>query len=336
MVQFLVGAAKIGGSVKSTWDTVVSNALAPNQAGDSGKNLTIERDKFRYGNLDSLMLINDQLAKLDLTMESLLKRIEKQYSELETKKELNVATNTGNLAPQRYVNEFKWDDSKFPRNKQFAEILKLLHMRMEDVDKLFKSSVQSYIDTKNQAQQLQKKEGGTLVTRDLSEILRGKIVSDTDFVESQYLTTLIAVVHKNNTQGWLEKYEFLTNYVVPRSSKQFQYEDKDGFTLWRVIVYKSQAQDFINEAKLKLKLTVREFKYEPKAYEEREAKLKELEGQTKLLSTRLIQACEKYFSELYIIYIHMKVKKSDFFERLEKELILRSSDSSSTVPCASE
>lgn len=63
-----------------------------------------------------------------------------------------------------------------------------------------------------------KKEGNLLV-KDLVDVLKDPIVKPRDFIYSDYLTTLVAIVPKAQISEWLACYEFLSEYVVPKSAK---------------------------------------------------------------------------------------------------------------------
>ena len=45
-----------------------------------GSELFIEKEKFKMGNLDTLMYINDKLIKVEATLEAFLKRIDRQFT----------------------------------------------------------------------------------------------------------------------------------------------------------------------------------------------------------------------------------------------------------------
>lgn len=63
-----------------------------------------------------------------------------------------------------------------------------------------------------------KKEGNLLV-KDLVDVLKEPFVKPRDFVYSDYLTTLVAIVPKSQIPEWLACYEFLCDSVVPHSAK---------------------------------------------------------------------------------------------------------------------
>lgn len=63
-----------------------------------------------------------------------------------------------------------------------------------------------------------------------------KIVDKTDFVNTHNLVTVCAIVARNQVELFLNNYETITPYVVPGSAKKFNFEEKDGTTIWRVVV----------------------------------------------------------------------------------------------------
>jgi len=60
-------------------------------------------------------------------------------------------------------------------------------------------------------------------------------------------------------EKWKLKYEFLTDCVVPRSTKKFNYESKDGMCLYRIVTFRQTAEDLIKAAKRELKINIRHF-----------------------------------------------------------------------------
>lgn len=93
-----------------------------------------------------------------------------------------------------------------------------LQQRVAYAQSDLKTKTSQFTDTKSQANALAKKDGN-LYVKDLSEILRGKIVKKSDFVYSDNLTTLIAIVPKSNIEDFLAKYEKIHDCVIPGSAK---------------------------------------------------------------------------------------------------------------------
>jgi len=176
------------------------------------------------------------------------------------------------------------------------------------IDADLRQKIMQYQEKVGQLNTLTKKEGGNLATRDLTDILKYPVVKPEDFVYTANITTMIAVVAKNNVELWKANYETWGDYVVPQSTKLFPYEDKDGYTLWRVILWKSTVQEFVDKCRHQ-KITVREFNYSSAASGEKEKSKLELKASTEALSSKVAESCYTYFSELYQAYMHMKVLK---------------------------
>ena len=124
-------------------------------------------------------------------------------------------------------------------------------------------------------------------------------------MNTEYLKTLLVVVPKKEVQGWLEGYEFLSARVVPQSTKQFTVDDKEGLTLWRVVVLKLGQEEFLNAAK-KNRWAVREFEYNPEQYEIEKSSRNKLRRDFNDLQTQLSGQCKNVFSELFIAWTHLK------------------------------
>lgn len=87
MVYFLIGSQITHGNAERTF-AEVKNASLSGTLGNSGTGqlINLEKDKFRMGNLDSLMYLNEALMKMEVQLENTLKKIERQYDEVMTVK----------------------------------------------------------------------------------------------------------------------------------------------------------------------------------------------------------------------------------------------------------
>lgn len=57
------------------------------------------------------------------------------------------------------------------------------------------------------------------MTRDLADILTPSIVSDRDFIYTDFLTTVVCLVPDSTKEDFLAKYESFSDYVIPNSAK---------------------------------------------------------------------------------------------------------------------
>ncbi|CAG9327819.1 unnamed protein product [Blepharisma stoltei] len=266
---------------------------------------------FKVGSLDQLVALADDLNKLDHHLEGVVKKVERQFVEIEPNPHLTIDNpfvgNQQSFAPIDYVANFQWNNSKYPPTKTLQELSGLIEERMRALDDDVKNKTVRYQEAKNSLGAITKKESGNLYSKDLAEIITSAIASPEDFINSEHLKTYLIVLPKKDVKKWLEGYEFLDSGVVPRSTKQFDVEDKD-LTLWRVVVLKPSADSFVSAVKQN-KWAAREFSFDP-AYTENQAASKEkVNKQFQTQHNLLWRACKVVFSELFIALIHLKAMR---------------------------
>lgn len=288
------------------WESLRTEVLGPNVCTTS--TFSIEQ-QFKSGSLDSLVALADDLSKLDHQLESTVRKVERQYTDIEPNPQLLIGIkNKGAqeyLQPSKYLETFVWDISKYPPSKTLPELAGVIEERLRNFDDDLKAKTSKFIEARNNLSQATKKESGGMLGKDLNEVLTPQVCSFSDFINTEYIKTLVVVVPKKETQLWMEQYEFLSSRVIPQSTKQFNVDDREGFTLWRVVVLKCGQDEFVNAAK-KNRWAVRDFEYNPEQYEiDKNARL-ELKNDFAKLQTQLSGQCKSVFSELYIAWTHLK------------------------------
>lgn len=63
--------------------------------------------------------------------------------------------------------------------------------------------------------------GTTLSNADMTEILTPDVVAADDFVTKEHLTTVLVIVPRGGEKEFLDSYERVDPFVVPRSAKKF-------------------------------------------------------------------------------------------------------------------
>ncbi|XP_061024493.1 V-type proton ATPase subunit C 2 isoform X2 [Eubalaena glacialis] len=256
---------------------------------------------FKVGTLDSLVGLSDELGKLDIFAESLIKRMAQSVVEVmedaKGKVQENLLANGADL--MSFVTHFEWDMAKYPAKQPLGSIADTLAKQLAQIEMDLKSRTAAYSALKTNLENLEKKSTGNLFTRTLSDI-----VSKEDFVlDSEYLITLLVIVPKPSYAQWQKTYESLSDMVVPRSTKLIAEDNEGG--LFTVTLFRKVIDDFKTKAK-ENKFTVREF-----YYDEKEIK-REREEMTRLLSDKkqqygpLLRWLKVNFSEAFIAWIHIK------------------------------
>lgn len=214
------------------WGNLKSEILTPNVATSTIFNID---QQFKSGSLDSLVALADELGKLDHQLEGTLRKIERQYVDIDPNPQLVIGINNRGaqeyLSPSAYLSDFHWDISRYQPSKTLQELVGLIEERLRNLDDDVKAKTSKFIEARNTLSQITKKESGSLLNKDLSEIFTPEVVSEGDFINTEYLKTLLVIIPKKEIPNWLNSYERLSERVVPQSTKQFNIEDKDGLTL---------------------------------------------------------------------------------------------------------
>lgn len=102
-----------------------------------------------------MMLNYENVNKIEGQVEGLIKRIQKAYLEVEPKADLQKmlveSKDLGTVDIERFLTKFGWDDSKYPRNQQLTDLIKIFQQRINTVDNNLKNKNQAYQDSKSAA-----------------------------------------------------------------------------------------------------------------------------------------------------------------------------------------
>ncbi|KEH23490.1 vacuolar H+-ATPase subunit C [Medicago truncatula] len=251
----------------------------------------------RVGTLDSLLSLSDDLTKSNAFMEGVSSKIRRQIEELERVSGVNTAGLTVDGVPvDSYLTRFVWDDAKYPTMSPLKEIVDGIHSQVAKIEDDLKVRVSEYNNIRSQLNAINRKQTGSLAVRDLSNLVKPE-----DIITSEHLTTLLAIVSKYSQKDWLESYETLTSYVVPRSSKKL-YEDNE-YALYTVTLFNRVADNFRTSAREK-GFQIRDFEYSPETHEGRKQELDKLMQDQESLRGSLLQWCYASYGEVFSSWMH--------------------------------
>ncbi|KJP89196.1 hypothetical protein AK88_01074 [Plasmodium fragile] len=262
----------------------------------------------KFCSFDDLLKCADDLQKYDSYAYGCLKKIEKLAKEYDENIELKIIYQRQHINIDQYIRRFSWDDAKYPRNRSLTDTIDVM---VNNITKLsdeihIKSSMLNELKEKKK-KDIPKTDTNNFFLKNLNEILTPQTVNQNDFMETEYLTTLIAYIPKNSVEEWLASYEKFSEYVVPRSTEQFKgLVDKDGNTLWKVYVFKKFAESFKEAAKLK-KFVVKSFKYDEKKYNDVMESRTKVEAEIIRQETFLRRMCLAAFSDVFSAFIHINI-----------------------------
>jgi len=114
-----------------------------------------------------------------------------------------------------YVNKFQWEGAKYPLKQSLKVLSEIIGKQITQIDNDLKSKSLAYNNLKNNLNQIDRKTAGSLVTKDLADVVKAE-----DFVlNSEYLQTLMVVVPRMSAKDWEMRYSTFTSMVVPGSTR---------------------------------------------------------------------------------------------------------------------
>lgn len=288
------------------------------------------------GTLDSLMALSDDLNRVDMGIEAAVRKIERQFLDLNHGEQ---ALTVDGVPVDRYLNFFSWDEAKHPHRRPLPEIVSIIQQSVGKIEEELKQLSTHFTEKRQNLTQLQRKKGGNLMVANLNDVLTPEIVSASDFVNTEYLQTLVVVVPKNLEENWHKEYqsigEEIAQYgskespirgspVVPNSSKKI-FEEGDS-ALYTVTVLKGQYQagqvtpdggfeqgsviDYVEDFKTRARekrFIAREFSFNPTSHASNEEAIAELEVEVDRLHSGLVRWCKAHFGEAFIAWMHIKM-----------------------------
>jgi len=260
-------------------------------------NYIFEVPDLKVGTLDSLMMLSDDLAKIDAFVENTTKKIVRQLTDIDKKPEKGESLTVSGTAIDTYLTHFRWDEAKYPVRNPLKELTDKIHQQVAKLDDELKVKSSDYANISHTIAAEERKLGGNLLVMSLADT-----VKPTDIIETEYMTTLLVVVPKYLYKDWYANYESLTNFILPRSSKLLKEDTEYG--LFTVTLFKRVVEDFKNVAREK-RFTVREFKLDEEnksGKEERNKLITEKDRQKR----NLTRWCKTNFAEAFVAWVHLK------------------------------
>jgi V-type H+-transporting ATPase subunit C len=155
---FLIGTPLVENS-RPTTIKEIRESVSKKGVGE-GTEMNLERDKFKMGNLDTLMFMNDKLIKLESNLESLLKKVDRQFLDISDQPyhKWEIKVQSGQMAPDKFLCKFKWSDSKYPRSYALNKIVESFEAKMNNLENEVRQKSNAYNETKTSLTQTQQKE----------------------------------------------------------------------------------------------------------------------------------------------------------------------------------
>jgi V-type H+-transporting ATPase subunit C len=297
MVKLLVvSAPRTGG--RSSYEVI--DALASRTG--LCKAYPLEVPKFRIGTLDSLMSLADVLDREGTMAENTVSRMLNQYKELApdmAETPFVAIVGDRDVDAFEYLTNFTWDEAKFASTESLTDILALIKAQVDRMDEELKIRSSEYTTTRQALAAIERNSKANLLQRNLATIVTAE-----DVVHSEHMRTVFVVINGYAETEFLDKYESLADFVVPRSARKIRGENE--FILYGVTVLSKSVDQFKKQCRER-RFNVREYTFEPGASARHEHEHDELASQITVQREAFERWTETAYAETYIALVHLKV-----------------------------
>lgn len=298
MTEYWLISAPGDKTCQQTWDTM--NNLTSKQHSLS-VNYKFHIPDLKVGTLDQLVGLSDDLGKLDAYVEQVTRKVATYLGEvLEDQRDKlheNLLANNSDLPS--YITRFQWDMAKYPTKQSLRNIADIISKQVGQIDADLKTKSTTYNNLKGSLQNLEKKQTGSLLTRNLADLVK----KEHFILDSEYLTTLLVIVPRANFTEWYGGYEKLTDMIVPRSTQLITQDSEYG--LFTVTLFKKVIEEFKLHAREK-KFIVRDFTYNEEELAAGKNEITKLVTDKKKQFGPLVRWLKVNFSECFCAWIHVK------------------------------
>ncbi|XP_029162377.1 V-type proton ATPase subunit C-like [Nylanderia fulva] len=298
MTEYWLISAPGDKTCQQTWETM--NNLTSKQHSLS-VNYKFHIPDLKVGTLDQLVGLSDDLGKLDAYVEQVTRKVATYLGEvLEDQRDKlheNLLANNSDLPS--YITRFQWDMAKYPIKQSLRNIADIISKQVGQIDADLKTKSTIYNNLKGSLQNLEKKQTGSLLTRNLADLVK----KEHFILDSEYLTTLLVIVPRSNFQDWYGCYEKLTDMIVPRSTQLITQDSEYG--LFTITLFKKVIDEFKLHAREK-KFIVRDFIYNEEELAAGKNEITKLVTDKKKQFGPLVRWLKVNFSECFCAWIHVK------------------------------
>lgn len=275
-----------------------SEALAAYLSANAGVPTAVTLPDFRIGTLDQLVGQVEELGKLDAVLTGSVGKVLDVFQLLYPGRAANEHKKVGGSEVTSYLKKFRWNTTKYRLDKPVLELMATIASELAATDGDLRAAYSQYQAAKNGLALAARKQLGDLTVRSLHDI-----VTASDFVDSEYLTSVLVVVPKSAKSAFLAEYELLAQFVVPRLARELSSDAE--FSLYVVTVFKKFANEFTLKLREK-KYTPREFDYSEEAVIAARSEYNEAGLKEKNVRRDLARLASAAYGDLVSAWWHVK------------------------------
>lgn len=332
---WLLTVPKEGRTPEATFERLRKNTEAASQG------YLIQVPSLTVGTLNSLMSLSEDLDKVDASIESVVRKVERQYADV-TDKKTREPLLVDAVPVDRYLPSFVWEHAKYPHRRALPELVQHLRQTVSETDDELKHLASTYADKTQKLQALRRASGkgrGSLSLSPLEEVLKPKDVKKGNPIDSEYLVTVVVAVPKTKDQEFLKTYtELAPDCIVDEKSSETCSPAVPGSAIklvtdseaslyaltllkgrhvsgtyegdaWRPSGFEGFVPKYTSAARA-LGFVVRPFVYDAAKVASTQSDHAALEQEVDRLHASIVRWCRAHFAESFVAWIHLKVVRA--------------------------
>lgn len=250
------------------------------------------------------MAVSDELTRIDGVLEGqVLKTVESMRSLVDGNAEqLRAQLLVNDRSIESYLKSFQWNSIKYRTDRPVSDIAQTVAQEVSGVDAMIRNKMAAYQQTRGSLVGVERKQQGNLSVKSLSGVVR----KENFITDSEYLQTVLVAVPKSSDKykEFLDQYETLTQFVIPRSAVKIQEDDEYG--LFAVVVFQRVVDEYKNKLR-EGRFIPRDYVYDPVAIEAEKREAMALGASSKEQWSALMRICKSNFGEMFSGWVHLKV-----------------------------
>jgi V-type H+-transporting ATPase subunit C len=171
----------------------------------------VEVPTLLVGTLDALMNLSDDLVKIDQTVESVAKKIERQYVDLDHG--ASSLTINGSSIVQ-HIQQFSWDYAKYPHKRPLRDLVQLVTSGVSSIDEEMRTLQGALLEKTQALAEMKRKKGGSMLVADLGDVLTDNVVGRLELHDTEYLKTIFIAVPKSGKDSFMQTYDQIGSDLV--------------------------------------------------------------------------------------------------------------------------
>ncbi|KAG7700366.1 hypothetical protein KL950_000481 [Ogataea haglerorum] len=260
---------------------------------------------FKVGTLDSLVLQSEELGRIDQQLYGSIGKVQDIMASIygEGDAKFVAKQKIDGKSVDQYLESFRWNTSRYRLDKPIEELINLISSEALNVDNDLRSSYANYNQARSNLVAAQRKQTGDLSVKSLHDIVRAE-----HFVlDSEHLQTVLLAVPKSLNDEFLNQYETLVEFVVPRSAQQIAQDSE--YYLYSVTLFKKYVPAFLSKAR-DAKWIPRDFDYSEEVMAKMRNEYQEASKEEHTLKNDLLRLSRSAYSEIVSSWAHIKILRT--------------------------